>query len=136
MQVDEERRDDEAKAGHQVGRGQRARSARRCARSSRHAPPPGLSRDSPQSRTRPSTPRISAAIHQDDAIDLGTLANAARDARRVDEESLARADERVALRRGDGVLEFGDFAQPLEGELVGDRLVEVVGVGARPRRRT
>ncbi len=67
----------------------------------------------------------------DDAIDLGRLVHGAAAPRRVDEHRAHLTDEAVAGGGGDGVLHLGALAQTLEGQLGGDLVSEVGGVGAR-----
>ena len=48
---------------------------------------------------------------------------------RVDQDLAPLADQVVAAGRGDGVLELGTLAQPLEGELGRDLVAQAGGVG-------
>ena len=75
-------------------------------------------------------PTASSAGRCDDAVDLGRLVDRAAATGRVDEHPADRTDEVVALGGGDGVLELGALAEPLERELRRHLLVQPGGVGA------
>ncbi len=68
--------------------------------------------------------------HVHDAVDLGGLVHRAAAAGRVDEDLARLTDERVALGGGDGVLQLGALAQPLEGKAGRDLVGQAGGVGA------